>query len=78
MPHGKVADILAQVALAAGSKEDVGEMLENVLGPGDQAWVVCAFDDCNHFVKGRCTIFTIKTKPETKPGQPCDRYERRA
>jgi hypothetical protein len=47
---------LEQVALAAGTKQDVAETLDGLLGPGDQAWVVCSYTECVHCVRGTATF----------------------
>src|SRR4051812_33142501 len=69
--------LLEEVAVAAGKKDDVLDLLERVLGPDDQAWVVCTFTECAHNVKGRCNIYTVHNVPRMKQGKPCDTYEKR-
>jgi hypothetical protein len=73
-----MSKIMEQVAVAAGKTDEVAGFLESVLGPGDQAWLVCSFTDCSHMVKGHCDVYTIINPPEVIRGKPCRRYEKTA
>jgi hypothetical protein len=66
-----------EVAAAAGKQSEVVELLDKNLGVGDQAWVVCEFSDCVHFIQGHCNIYMIHNVPRMLPGRPCFSFEKR-
>ena len=66
-----------EVAAAIARKGDVIELLDKRLGSDDQAWVVCEYDDCLHFVQGHCSIYMVHNVPKMQPGKPCSSYEKR-
>ncbi len=74
----QLMDKKMEVAAAAGQKNDVVELLDRHLDPGDQAWVVCEFTDCVHLVQGRCNIYMVHNVPKMRPGTPCKDYEKRS
>ena len=71
-------DKKVEVAAAAGQKKEVVDLLDRHLEPGDQAWVVCEYTDCVHFVQGRCNIYMVHNVPRMRPGKPCRDYEKRS
>ncbi|HBA87068.1 MAG TPA: hypothetical protein DCZ75_03505 [Geobacter sp.] len=66
-----------QIAALAAKSSDIADTLDQVLvGPNDRAYVVCSYDDCRLYLKGRCTIYTVLDVPRMKTGQPCSSYEK--
>ena len=63
------------LAAAVGQKPDLIEALDRNLGPHDQAWVVCGFDDCIHFSQGHCDIYMVHDVPRMVYGNPCNSYK---
>ena len=67
-----------KMAAQLAGKEGLVDMLDMMLRPGDQAWIVCSFPDCAPHLEGRCRIHTIAAPPTFINGQPCESYEKRA
>ena len=67
-------DKLEQLAVSAGKNQTLADKLDQVLtGPNDRAFLVCIYRECEHNIKGECSIYTVSDVPPMKPGAPCDR-----
>ncbi len=68
-------DKLERVAAATGKNRALADKLDQILtGPNDRAFLVCTYRECEHNVKGECSIYTVMDVPPMKPGAPCDSY----
>ena len=62
------------VAAALAAAPELCDKLDQVLRePGDKAYLLCEFDDCVHYVAGRCSIYAVRDRG----AEPCSQYRQR-
>lgn len=69
----KTSEVIATIGR---NKQIVDLLAETLVDPDDRAYIVCSAEDCRNYLKGRCTIHTVKNRREILSNGRCRDYER--
>lgn len=73
-----MAHDIEKMAAELARSEAVADGLEQLLPhPDDRAYVQCSHRDCQHNLRGRCSIYTVTALNAMNPNKPCAEFKLR-